>query len=81
MCVDLKGNIYLILPGNCDASLTVLRGRKDEGCKNFETVWRGDGYDGEPQVDVQLLEKSDTVSIFTRTSGVGKKVVVLDLAL
>jgi hypothetical protein len=57
--------------------------RKDEAYASFKSIWRSDGYDGEPLVDVQRLEVSDVLSVFTRTSsrGGGSNVVVLDFAL
>ncbi|RDL34554.1 uncharacterized protein BP5553_07682 [Venustampulla echinocandica] len=56
ICVDRNSNVYVILPGNLDTSLSIFRGRKDEGYDNFELIWTDDGYDGEPLVDVQRLE-------------------------
>jgi hypothetical protein len=48
-------------------------------------VWRCEaGYDGEPLVDVQRLEVSDILSIFTRTAKDNEgrcEVVVLDFTL
>ncbi|KAK0119169.1 hypothetical protein ONS95_008027 [Cadophora gregata] len=84
VCTDRKGDVYLVLPGNSDPSLNIMRARKEEQYSRFEPVWMLDGYDGEPLVDVQRLETSDVLSVFTRTSaGVdGKRdVVVLDLLL
>jgi hypothetical protein len=50
----------------------------------FETVWTRTGFDGEPLVDVQRLEVSNTLSVFTRTdkNADGKRfAVVLDFVL
>lgn len=91
MCVDKRNNVYLILPGNTDSSLSIMRGRPDldetQGPIAFETIWSADeGFDGEPLVDVQRLEEADVLSVFTRTisedgeSG-GRCVVVLDFEL
>jgi len=58
--------------------------RKDEEYTRFASVWRGDGFDGEPLVDVQRLETSDILSVFTRTSRSvisDSNVVVLDFTL
>ena len=52
--------------------------------QNFEPIWREEGFDGEPLADIQRLEKSDILSIFTRTSqniGGTRSVVVLDFLL
>jgi hypothetical protein len=83
--VDRENNVYLILPGNSDSSLEIQQARADEGYKKFESVWRCEaGYDGEPLVDVQRLEVSDILSIFTRTAKDNEgrcEVVVLDFTL
>ncbi len=58
--------------------------RKDEEYTKFDSVWRSDGFDGEPLVDVQRLETSDILSVFTRTSRSvtnDTNVVVLDFTL
>jgi hypothetical protein len=76
--------VYLVLPGNSDSSLEILQARKDEEYVTFKSTWRGDGFDGEPLVDVQRLEVSDILSVFTRTNksiGGESKVVVLDFTL
>ncbi|KAG4432010.1 hypothetical protein IFR05_012516 [Cadophora sp. M221] len=84
VCVDRKGDVYLVLPGNSDASLNIMRARKQEQYSRFEQVWMWDGFDGEPLVDVRRLETSDVLSVFSRTSadvnGI-RNVVVLDLLL
>jgi len=84
VCIDTKGDVYLVLPGNSDPSLSIMRARKEEQYSQFKPVWTWDGFDGEPLVDVQRLETSDVLSIFTRTNTDvdGKRdVVVLDLVL
>ena len=78
ICVDRKSNVYLILPGNLDSSLSIMRRSKDRGDGIFETIWTGEGFDGEPLVDVQRLEASETLSVFTRTEGEKRSIVVLD---
>lgn len=84
ICVDRNNNIYLIIPGNMDSSLCLVKGQMKAGGWTFETIWNRDGFDGEPLVDVQRLEVSDTLSIFTRTDkqADGKRyVVVMDFVL
>jgi hypothetical protein len=64
--------------------MEILQARKDEGYVTFKSTWRSDGFDGEPLVDVQRLEVSDILSVFTRTNksiGGESKVVVLDFTL
>lgn len=85
MCVDRQNRVYLVIPGNLDSSLSVMRGRWRADAVWFETLWRSYGFDGEPLVDVQRLEVSDTLSVFTRTDKRGadgkRYVVVLDFVL
>lgn len=81
MCVDRQNNVYLILPGNLDSSLSIMRGRKDQDYRVFETVWTGEGFDGEPLVDIQRLEASEVLSVFTRTKEETRSIVVLDFVL
>jgi hypothetical protein len=58
-----------------------MRGRKDQGYQVFETVWTGEGFDGEPLVDIQRLEVSEVLSVFTRTKDETRSIVVLDFVL
>jgi hypothetical protein len=84
MSVDRNSNVYLILPGNSDSSLSIVKGQKKDAYSTFETIWTGDGFDGEPLVDTQRLEASNILSIFTRTDrkADGKRyVVVADFVL
>jgi hypothetical protein len=75
--------VFLVLPGNTGSSLMIMHARKTEGEVSFETVWRGEGFDGEPCVDVGRLEDYDVLSVFTRTDLIdGKRdVVILDFDL
>jgi hypothetical protein len=76
ICVDRGNNLYIVLNGNIDSSMTILRSRKEDGSryKEFDIVWRReDGFDGEPLIDIRRLEIEDMLSIFTRTNGNGKK--------
>lgn len=84
MCVDRYSNVYLILPGNSDSSLSIVKGQRKNGAWFFETIWTRDGFDGEPLIDVQRLEKSDILSVFTRTDkrvDGRRQVVVIDFVL
>jgi hypothetical protein len=83
LCVDRDNNVYLILPGNSDSSLDIMQAEKD-GYGSFKSIWRSDGYEGEPSVDVGRLEVSDVLSVFTRTAknqDWKRSVVVLDFSL
>lgn len=84
ICIDKQGSVYLVLPGNSDSSLDIMQARKDEEYGTFKSIWRNEGFNGEPLVDVQRLKVSDILSVFTRTnrsiSG-ESKVVVLDFTL
>lgn len=80
----MKSNLYAILPGNTDSSLTVLRALKSQNHDQFQIVWRGDGFDGEPLIDHMRLDESSVLSVFTRTSkdeNENREVVVLDFDL
>jgi hypothetical protein len=84
ICVDRANNVYLILPGNLDSSLSIMKGRMIDGGWTFQTIWTRDGFDGEPLVDAQRLEISNTLSVFTRTSRKAdgrRDVVVMDFVL
>jgi hypothetical protein len=84
ICVDRNSNVYIILPGNLDSSLSIIKGGLNGGDWRFETIWARDGFAGEPLVDVQRLEISNILSVFTRTdrNGSGKRhVVVIDFVL
>jgi hypothetical protein len=43
-----------------------MKASKEHDYMNFEMIWRNDGFDGKPLVDVQWLELSDNLSIFAR---------------
>lgn len=61
-----------------------MRASKAEEDLRFETVWRQDGFDGEPLVDQAKMDERGIISIFTRTDkgADGKrKVVVIDVDL
>lgn len=81
-----KGDIYFVIPGNTDPSLTVLRrkylpageGRGEihsfHGYGSSEILWQQYGFDGEPLIDVQRLHSADgRLSVMTRaTQGMGQ---------
>jgi hypothetical protein len=80
----VESNLYAILPGNTNSSLTVLKALKSQNHDQFEIVWKGDGFDGEPLIDHVRLDESSVLSVFTRTSkdeNGNRKVVVLDFDL
>ncbi|KAM3065961.1 hypothetical protein ACMFMG_009816 [Clarireedia jacksonii] len=84
ICTDRKNNVYLILPGNTDSSLSIIKTQKRDEEISFELVWSGEGYDGEPLIDIHRLEDSDNLSIFTRTDvkeDGHREVVVLNFEL
>ncbi|OJD30280.1 dockerin type 1 [Diplodia corticola] len=85
VCADRDSNVYAILPGNTDSSLSIVKASvAEEGHLRFETVWRQDGFDGEPLVDQPKMDERGIISIFTRTDrgADGKrKVVVIDVEL
>ena len=78
------GSVWFVLPGNVDDSLTVGRRLKTALDGNvygdFEVIWRGDGFDGEPLIDERLWRDERRLSVMTRTAGEDgeRRVVVLD---
>jgi hypothetical protein len=84
---ERNGDVYFVLPGNLDHSLLVGRRRirheeeLGETFQRFEVIWKGEGYDGEPLIDEVLFRKQSCLSIMTRTSENGRKVVTLDWEL
>ncbi|KAH8602796.1 hypothetical protein B0O99DRAFT_604336 [Bisporella sp. PMI_857] len=86
ICADRRNQVFLVLPGNMETSLSIMRAKILGGSIEFEEVWRDKGFDGEPLVDIQRLEFSDVLSVYTRTASSGsedakKNVVVIDFAL
>jgi hypothetical protein len=74
--------VILVLPGNTDSSLSLMRARKKDGYREWEKLWTGKGFDGEPCADVGRLEGSDVLSVLTRREDDGKRsVVTLDFDL
>ncbi|GJD03526.1 dockerin type 1 [Colletotrichum higginsianum] len=47
----------------------------------YVTLWRGDGFSGEPQIEAYESGAQQMVSIYTRTEGQKRQVVVLDFVL
>lgn len=82
ICCDRNtGDIYFVIPGNTDTSLTLLRRRyhlpsgdldRTELRNEYgpiETMWQQQGFDGEPLIDVQRLQTVDgRLSVMTRSA-------------
>lgn len=84
ICADKQHNLYLLLPGNHDASLNIFRSPITMRDLTFQLVWSADGFDGEPLYDSDRLANDDGLSIFTRwqKNVAGEKdVVVLNFDL
>ena len=83
ICADKTNNIYLVLPGNTDSTLSIMK-CSVLGSGGFEEIWQSEGFDGEPLVDIQRLETSNTLSVFSRMekkrNGTGD-IVVLEFDL
>lgn len=81
ICVEVQSNVYVILPGNSDSSLEIVQAKKEDGYSEFKQVWMGNGFDGEPLVDLRKLEAFNVLSVFTRTrnddNGVSNVVVLV----
>ncbi|KAA8576511.1 hypothetical protein EYC84_006621 [Monilinia fructicola] len=80
--VDSENRVYLALPGNTDASLSIMKVQKKGEQTFFELVWRGHGFDGEPSIEIHKLDGgNENLSIFTRTDkneDGHRSIVVLD---
>ncbi|KAK1579342.1 uncharacterized protein LY79DRAFT_522881 [Colletotrichum navitas] len=83
-----KSMVVFALPGNRDDKLTVLGARlplenvpTEEARLEYATLWEGNGYSGEPQLETFESGSRRLVSVFTRTEEQERKVVVLDLAV
>jgi hypothetical protein len=83
MVVDRQNNLYFVLPGNHDYTLTLARSTRSSGYQDFEIVWKGTGYCAEPLIDIQGIEDENILSVFTISHEQdGKRyVLVLDFAL
>lgn len=74
--------LFFILPSNTQSELLILRSgpRDNQGFYgDYEIIWRGNGYTGEPLVDEEGFVEFGVLSIFTTRGKVGGKreVVVL----
>jgi hypothetical protein len=71
--------IVFALPGNYDNSLTLIGGYLSEKTV-YKILWMGDGFSGEPHLDVYTKGDRQIVSIFTRTEpgNADREVVVID---
>ena len=83
VCASGEGAVMFLLPGNGedDTSLSLLRAWVEDEYERVEVLWKGEGFAGEPLVDLERLADHGVLSVFTRTAGingVGKEVVVLD---
>ncbi|KAK1964112.1 hypothetical protein LY78DRAFT_748647 [Colletotrichum sublineola] len=83
-----KNMVVFALPGNRDDKLTILGARlpqeevaTEEMRLEYATLWEGDGYSGEPQLETFESGSQRLVSLFTRTEEKERHVVVLDFAL
>ncbi|KAI1177297.1 hypothetical protein F4777DRAFT_211055 [Nemania sp. FL0916] len=85
LAVSRENDLYLVLPHHADAKLTILKASKASGYKEYELVWRGEGFPPtDPLVDKARLASDNALSVFTRAfaGSEGKvDVVVLDFLL
>lgn len=72
--------VLLALPGNNDTSLNIVECDIYPGTIGpYKVLWTSDGFDGEPHLNMFNDGEGLVLSVYTRTSGAQKKVVVLDL--
>lgn len=82
--VDSKNDTYLILSGNTDSSLSIMKVGKKRDPSVFEVLWNGYGFDGGLQRRYRLNEGNVNLSIFTRTDKKvdgNRDIVILDFNL
>ena len=73
--ISKNGYLYVVIQGNRDSSLTLLRSPSSTDFESMEVVWTGDSFQGEPLFDESMLGNCESLSVFSIQGG---KVVVLD---
>ena len=87
MALSKDGDLYIILPNSTNATMRILKARKEHNYAEYKEVWFGHGYTGEPLVDKSRLERGDGIlSVFAladanKARAGSKDVVVLDFIL
>ncbi|KAH8811138.1 hypothetical protein F5884DRAFT_781309 [Xylogone sp. PMI_703] len=84
-CVNASDSEFLFfaLPGNRDDSLTIISSPIQSLIPSYEVVWKGDGFFGEPHLDLNRIGQKLVLSVFTGMKSLDgtRKVVVLDLSV
>jgi len=87
LAVSKDGDLYIILPDSTTRTMRILKGSKHGSYADYEEVWSGHGYTGEPLVDKSRLERGDGIlSVFVladaeETPEDRRNVVVLDFGI
>lgn len=85
LAIAKDGDLLLILPHTSAQVIRILKASKSREYAEYEDVWVGNGFSGEPLIDVRRLEQENVLSVFIGqdVEGCGSKrnVAVLDFAL
>ncbi|KAH8766622.1 hypothetical protein F5883DRAFT_555290 [Diaporthe sp. PMI_573] len=85
LAVTKNGDLLLILPHTSTPVIRILKAAKPRGYSEYEDVWVGNGYSGEPLIDGPRLEKENVLSVLigqdVEGSGDKRNVSVLDFTL
>jgi hypothetical protein len=85
LAVTKDGDLLLILPQTSPPVMRILSASKSRGFSEYEDVWVGNGYSGEPLIDGSRLERENVLSVFVAQHVEGnegkRNVAVLDFAL
>lgn len=80
--VAIHNTLLMALPGNLDDSLVIMACPiHGNSIGKHEIAWKSAGFDGEPDLDIFQRSDRAILSIFSRTCGVERKVIVLDFGL
>lgn len=76
----LDDTLVFALPGNRDNKLTIVGTQLGQAPPTYRVLWEGEGFEGEPDLDVCGLDSRGTelLSVFTRTGPALRRVIVLD---
>ncbi len=82
LAVSKKGKLFIILPDSNASTIKILQATREGTYSNFEEIWYGYGFLGEPLVDTARIDTDDVLTVLTvSTCGDANKdrlVVALD---
>lgn len=85
LAVTKDGDLLIILPHTAAPVIRILRAKKSNGYAEYEDVWVGNGFSGEPLIDGPRLASDNVLSVLVghdvEDSEGKRNVAVLDFAL